>query len=236
MQAVGPIISASASVVGQVTVSAAHGVVLLHGLGRSRRSMQPMARALMANGYRVHNIGYESRSAGIASLATRVARIIAGIEPGTSLHFVTHSLGGILLRVAVSQQLLPLHRIVRVVMLGPPNQGSEVADALSRLPVVRTVYRLGTGPAGRELGVFGIAGQLPPLPFDTGIIAGSRSVNPLLSLLLPGPNDGKVTVAHASVSGMRDFVVMPHSHPFLMRMPAVIRQTISFLETGMFAP
>ena len=77
---------------------------------------------------------------------------------------------------------------------------------------------------------------MPPLPFEAGIIAGSRSVDPLLSLFLPGDNDGKVSVANAAVAGMRAFLVVPHSHPFLMRAPVVISQTLTFLETGAFAP
>jgi triacylglycerol lipase len=217
---------------------ARQAVVLLHGLGRSPRSMRPVARALTTHGYLVFNLGYRSRSAKIRTLAESVARDVATIPSSRTLHFVTHSLGGVLLRVAVAYGNIPLARIGRVVMLGPPNGGSQIADVFNRGGILRNLYRAVMGPAGLELGVdsAGVIGTLPPLQFETGIIAGSRSVNPLLSLVLPGPNDGKVCVAQATAPGMRDFIVVPRSHPFLMRADVVLTQTIAFLETGAFVP
>jgi pimeloyl-ACP methyl ester carboxylesterase len=211
-------------------------VVLLHGLGRTSRSMRPVARALEARGYRVFNLGYASRSAGVALLAKHVAQQIRAIPGEEPLHFITHSMGGILLRVAVANGELELERIGRVVMLGPPNGGSQVADAFTRWRVLEALYKRAVGPAGLELGVDhrSVVTQLPPLPFEAGIIAGSRSVNPILSMYLPGPNDGKVSVARASAGGMRGFIVVPHAHPFIMRAPRVIAQAIRFLETGSF--
>jgi triacylglycerol lipase len=213
-----------------------HAVVLLHGLGRSPRSMRPVATTLGAHGYRVFNLGYRSRSARIGVLAEAVARDVAAIPSSGPLHFVTHSLGGVLLRVAVADGHIPLARIGRVVMLGPPNGGSHVADVFIRGRVLRYLYRALTGPAGLELGVesAGVIATLPVLPFETGIIAGSRSVNPFLSFVLPAPNDGKVGVAQTAAPGMRDFVMVPHSHPFLMRADVVLAQTVAFLATGAF--
>lgn len=215
----------------------ARAVVLLHGLGRSPNSMRPVARALTARGYLVFNIGYRSRSAKVSTLAEGVARDVGAIPSSGPLHFVTHSLGGVLLRVAVANSLIPLARIGRVVMLGPPNGGSQIADVFARGGFLRSLYRAVTGPAGLELGVetAGVIGTLPALPFETGIIAGSRSVNPLLSLVLPGPNDGKVSVAQAAAPGMRGFIVVPHSHPFLMHADEVLAQTLAFLEVGAFS-
>jgi len=160
-------------------------VVLLHGLGRSSRSMRPVASRLEARGYRVVNLGYPSRSATIGVLASSVAREVERRVTDGPMHFVTHSLGGILLRVAVAEGHIPLERVGRVVMLGPPNGGSHVADAFVRSPL-KWIYRGITGPAGPELGVArdGILQTLPALPFETGIIAGSRSVNLFLSLML----------------------------------------------------
>ncbi len=216
--------------------NAARAVVLLHGLGRSPKSMRPVARALTARGYLVFNIAYRSRSAKIRTLAEAVARDVAAIPSSGPLHFVTHSLGGVLLRVAVAAGLIPLARVGRVVMLGPPNGGSQVADVFGRRGMLRSLYKAVTGPAGLELGVesAGVIATLPTLPFETGIIAGSRSVNPILSLVLPGPNDGKVSVAQAAAPGMRGFIVVPHSHPFLMRADIVLAETLAFLETGAF--
>lgn len=198
--------------------------------------MRPVARVLEARGFRVVNLDYPSRTGDIRTLAQGVAQAVARIESDGSMHFVTHSLGGVLLRLAAAEGLIPAERIGRVVMLAPPNGGSHVVDALVRRPSLARVYRWAMGPVGPELGVEGdaIAPTLPPLPFETGIIAGSRSVNPLLSRLLPGENDGKVSVANAAAPGMRAFIVVPHSHSFLMRAEVVLAQTVAFLETGRF--
>lgn len=211
--------------------------VLLHGLGRTSRSMRPLVRALSARGYETLNLGYPSRSQVIEALAEDVAARIAQWNAESALDFVTHSLGGIVLRAAVANGALPLERIRRVVMLGPPNQGSELVDAFALIPVVATLYRRVTGPAGAQLGVSsdGIAAHLPPVEFPVGVIAGNRSFNPLFSAVLGAPNDGKVRVDRAQVTGMRDFLVVPHWHPFLMSAPSVIEQSLHFLETGNFA-
>jgi triacylglycerol lipase len=211
-------------------------VVLLHGLGRTSRSMQPIAGAASTHGYTVANLGYHSRSAGIHALAERVALDVETIAPDARLHFVTHSLGGILLRFAVAAGMLPCERIHRVVMLAPPNQGSEVADLMTSRAPLRRLFQQVSGPAGIELGTGAdnVIGRLPAVRFHLGVIAGSRSLNPVFSAVIDGANDGKVGVARAAVDGMHDFLVVPHSHTFLMRAPAVIRQTMHFLEHGRF--
>ena len=209
---------------------------MLHGLGRTARSMRPVERALAKRGYLVLNLGYPSRSARIGLLASRVAQQIADWEVDRPLDFVTHSLGGILLRAAVADGLLPLARVRRVVMLGPPNGGSELADVLPGMPVVGPLYRRFTGPAGLELGTMthAIPPQLPAVAFELGVIAGNRSVNPFFSALLGAPNDGKVRVDRARVEGMRDFIVVPSWHPLLMASRAVTEQILHFLERGEF--
>ena len=215
----------------------APAVVLLHGLGRTSRSMRPLARAAEVHGYQVLNLPYPSRTAGVEALAELVAHETHAFVPDARLHFVTHSLGGILLRAAVSAGLIPLDRIGRAVMLAPPNQGSELPDVLGTRPLIGPVFRRVTGPAGAELGTGadGLIGRLPRVDFEVGVIAGCRSLNPLFSALIREPNDGKVSVTRAAVSGMRDFLIVPHSHTFLMRAPAVIAQTFRFLEHGTFA-
>lgn len=209
-------------------------LVLVHGLGRTARSMAPVARAAERRGYRVLNLAYASRTARVAELAEHVAHAIGEFAPEVpALHFVTHSLGGILIRAAVSAGILPLERVQRVVMLAPPNRGSEAADFVIRFPLIARPI----GPALAELGV-GDASyplRLPPLSFECGVIAGTRSVNPILSRTIPGADDGKVAVARASVEGMRDFLAVPHSHPFIMRPRLVHEQIFHFLEYGSFA-
>ena len=210
--------------------------MLLHGLGRTARSMRPVERALTPRGYATLNIDYPSRVADIETLAAGVARQIDRWHAEGPLDFVTHSLGGILLRVAVARGHLAATRVHRAVMLGPPNDGSELADVLPSVPFFGWVFQQFTGPAGRQLGtgLRGVPGQLPPAPFDLGVIAGNRSYNPVFSAILGDANDGKVRVERARVEGMSDFLVMPYWHPLLMAAPKVIAQVVHFLETGTF--
>lgn len=222
----GPLLAATA-----VAAPRDEPVVLLHGLARGPASMAPLARSLRAAGYPVCNVAYPSRRDAIAALARdHVAPAIRACFPGYAgpLHFVTHSLGGLVVReLATTGQV----RAARVVMLGPPNHGSEVAAVLGD----QWWFRQGAGPAGQELRPRpDDAGT--PLPFELGVIAGNRSLNPVLSRWLPGPDDGKVTVASARLAGMRDFLVLPVSHPLLMRNREVQRQTLHFLAQGRFAP
>jgi len=209
-------------------------VVLLHGLARSASSMHDMEIALQGAGYRVCNIAYPSREHPIADLASRfVAPGIGRCVPDADepVSFVTHSLGGIIVRELARTELV--RNIGRVVMLGPPNHGSEVVDALGDWYLFGAI----NGPAGGELGTSMSSGpqRLGPATFEAGIIAGSRSINWINSLIIPGVDDGKVSVQSAKLEGMRDFVLVGTSHPFLMTDREVIRQTIRFLTSGCFA-
>ncbi len=208
-------------------------VILLHGLGRTRRSMLRMQQALATAGYRVINLNYPSRQLPIADLAETA--IDASLKKCHSqlcsrIHFVTHSLGGILVRQYQNRHDIP--DMGRVVMLGPPNQGSEVVDSLRLLPL----YRWLNGPAGLQLGTAAddLPKRLGPVAFELGVIAGKRSMNLILSRLLPGQNDGKVSVESTKVEGMSDFVTLPCTHTFMMSNPRAIRQTLHFLAHGHF--
>lgn len=206
-------------------------VVLLHGLARSQSSLLLMDAALRAQGYHVVNEGYPSTAATIADLADRIGERVALCPGDEMLHFVTHSMGGILLRLWLRDH--HPKNLGRVVMLAPPNQGSEVVDALADWALFKWV----NGPAGAELGT-GPEGPraLPPVTFDLGVIAGTRSLSPWLSRLIPGPDDGKVSVASTKVQGMRAHLTLPVSHTFLMNSPEVIVQTMTYLQTGAFSP
>jgi hypothetical protein len=148
----------------------------------------------------------------------------------TKIHFVTHSLGGILLRYAISQD--PIPDLGRVVMLGPPNQGSEVIDKMRNWPGVQLI----TGIAGLQLGTDGdsIPSQLGPADFELGIIAGTGTTNPFMSAMLPDEDDGKVTVARTQIEGMDDFKIVSNSHFGMMKSDDVIAYTTRFLRTGSF--
>lgn len=213
--------------------SAPDCVVLLHGLTRSPTSMRRMEKHLSNEGYSVINQGYDSRAANIQTLAAPTideALSKCQIQSGR-VHFVTHSLGGILLRQYLSER--PIDRLGRVVMLGPPNKGSEVTDALSDVPG----YDLLNGPAGQQLGTGenSLPLALGPADFDVGIIAGNRSINLILSQLIPDEDDGKVAIENTKLEGMNDHITMPVSHPFLMRDKDVLSQVSHYLTQGRFA-
>jgi pimeloyl-ACP methyl ester carboxylesterase len=206
-------------------------VVLLHGLARSAGSMDKMASVLIASGYDVVNVDYPSTEHTVQYLAdTSIDSGLSRCAEGATVHFVTHSLGGILVRQYLSRREIP--GLGRVVMLGPPNQGSEVVDALGDVPG----FELINGVAGTQLGTgeASVPRQLGPANFDVGIIAGTRSINLILSAIIPGSDDGKVSVENARLEGMNDFITLPVSHPFLMKDDEVIRQIIYYLRHGEF--
>jgi pimeloyl-ACP methyl ester carboxylesterase len=214
--------------------SARSGVVLLHAIARTSRSMKAMEKALRASGFATLNLDYPSRKKTLDQLAADIHPPVAHFANrlGTELHFVGHSMGGLLARVYLARHRPK--RLGRVVMLGTPNQGSEVADALRNLALFRKFY----GPAGQQLTTSGDAtlAALPAVDYCIGIIAGNRSIDPISStFLLPKPNDGKVSVARTKLAGMSGHIVVGASHPMLARKQAAIEQTIAFLRTGQFA-
>jgi len=207
-------------------------VILLHGAGRTPRSMMRLAKALVNQGYQVYNLGYPSRRAPIAELATKIGLQIDQIQfdPNYQIHFVTHSLGGIVLRQYLRKQ--PLLNLGRVVMLAPPNRGAELADILAGF----SLYRWILGPVGAQLSTApeSLPNTLGPVDYEVGVIAGNRSLNLLFSSLIPGPDDGRISVERTKLDGMTDFITLPCIHPLIMNYPHVIGQTIHFLQHGCF--
>ncbi len=230
--------------------SAQDCVVLLHGLLRSDSSMTTLEQALSEQGYTVVNMDYPSTEHPIEHLADiYVPQAInqcntqsktqgnahikthSNINSNSNTHFVTHSMGGILVRDYVNRY--GSANIGRVVMLGPPNQGSEAVDKLRFLPVFGWLH----GPAGLQLGTDqqSRVKQLGAVDFELGVIAGTQSINPLLSVLIPGSDDGKVSVENTKVLGMKAHKTMSVTHPMMMKNEKVIGQTVQFLATGTFA-
>ena len=209
-------------------------VVLVHGLGRSGRCMEKLARGLTDQGYAVVNLDYPSTRFDIETLSRSVLAPAVdrcrSAHPNAPVHFVTHSLGGILVRQYLQRHRLPPGS--RVVMLSPPNRGSEVADLLNDF----FLYRWLMGPAGQQLGTTpdSVPNRLEPVDVPVGVIAGDRSLEPWFSLKIPGPDDGKVSVARARLKEMVDFLVVHRTHAFIMNAPEVVAQSVHFLKTGRF--
>ncbi|MEO5961728.1 MAG: alpha/beta fold hydrolase [Opitutaceae bacterium] len=209
-------------------------VVLLHGLGRTPVSMQRMATTLEREGYRVVNLRYSSRTAALETLAHEWLPARMREIDATRVHFVTHSMGGIVLRLWLRDHGVPPN-LGRVVMLAPPNAGSEVADRLAGF----APFWWFTGRNGRRLGTSADAlphslGAWPASAPELGVIAGDRSLNPLFSSWLPGADDGKVTVAATHLAGESDHVTLHHSHTWLAWRSPTIQHVNAFLRTGRF--
>jgi triacylglycerol lipase len=207
-------------------------VILLHGLARTSRSMQKMATALEQEGYNVLNMEYQSREYSIEELTASVipAAIRGCGTDAVKIHFVAHSLGAILIRHYLTINSLP--SLGRVVMLSPPNQGSEAVDILKKMPGFLWL----NGPAGGQLGTDAdsIPLQLPSVDYEVGVITGDRTINFILSGIIPGIDDGKVSIKRAQVAGMTDFLIVHHTHPYIMKADDVIAQTLFFLRHGRF--
>jgi pimeloyl-ACP methyl ester carboxylesterase len=209
------------------------GVVLLHGISRTTRSFRKMQAALERCGFATLNQDYASRRKALEALAEDIHPAIQRFADGIdgSVHFVGHSMGGLLARVYLARYRPT--RLGRVVMLGTPNSGSEIADRLKHIGA----YRAWFGPAGQQLVTqrdATIAAMFPPVDYPVGIIAGNRSVDPIMSAFLPKPHDGRVSVENTRLDGMADHIIVGTSHPWLIRNGRAIEQTITFVRDGSF--
>ena len=235
-------IGVEAKLPGRVTTYPGPGdyVITLHGLGHTRSSFRWMSRRLQGAGYHVLNVGYPSRRKPLASLADEhVAPVVASILRSATarrIHFVAHSLGCI-----VTRQFLDgltgdgngMSRLGRVVMLAPPNQGSEILDAFGG----RWWARAMLGPVSAELltSETSPVRRLGPARLETGILMGNRPLIPCFRKLLDGQSDGIVRVEGGQLDGAADFFVLPVDHTLFVRRKLVFDQVVEFLKHGRFA-
>jgi triacylglycerol lipase len=208
-------------------------VVLVHGLGRTPLGMKPLEWYFRRNGYRVVNVRLPWWRYGIEQLANvQLHQAILSRIPADAakIHFVTHSMGGIVVRQYLSNHTLA--KLGRVVMLAPPNEGCEIADflkrfALGRLLIGASGCQLGTSPSD-------LPRRIRRIDAEIGIIAGDRCGKPLLGGILPRPNDGTVSVKSARLEEMSDFLVVHTGHNLILLRGATFREAKTFLEHGRF--
>jgi hypothetical protein len=218
------------------SVQTTDAVILLHGLGRSRRAMAPIEEALQEAGYRTLNRSYESRRHRIESLAravlgVRLAELRTWDPVPARVHFITHSLGGILVRWYANHIGLPEGG--RAVMIAPPHGGSEAADVLQPLRPAQwwfgpVLQELGTGDGSIPLSLGPVAG------LDVGVIAGDKASYPFFAHRFEDAHDGLVSVASTHVEGASDAIVVPASHSFIAARPVTIHQAVHFVRHGHF--
>lgn len=203
-------------------------VVLLHGLWRGFHAMEPMARALHREGFSTLNIPYPSSRLPIHVLAERIRHQIAKSCGDGPVHFITHSLGGILVRKLLGDGAP--WQVGRIVMLAPPSNGSEIVDWARQRPLLHRFL----GPAGRALGTDGVPTALPALSQDVeaAVIMGNRATIPFFQGLFEEANDGIVSAAKGRITGLRGFTVIPADHTFIQMHPEAIRLSLEFLKSG----
>jgi triacylglycerol lipase len=209
-------------------------VVLLHGLARGHGSMAGMARFLRASGFETFGRTYPSRRHSIAYLADEVTEWICEHAGDRPLCAVTHSMGGVIVRHLHDPRI----RWHRIVMLAPPNRGSQLAAALTENPVFRWYY----GPAGKELATGGDGGTWPQPPAAFGVIAGTRAralVNPTSWTMgrrfAPGvAHDGTVAVDETRLEGMSAFAEVDATHTWIMNDVRARALVLRYLNAGDF--
>jgi hypothetical protein len=219
---------------GRIEPLSGPAVIVLHGLGEGRQAMQPLVEHLRASlDATVLAFGYASTKAAIADHGQALASVVAGLPAGTRISFVGHSLGNLVVRSWIGQAAAPhLEQLDRVVMLGPPNQGSELAKKAAQVWMLAALSQ----GAARDLVVDweAVAPNLPAPSCPFGIVAGGTGDDAGYSRLLDGDDDAVVTVAETKLDGADDFFLVPVRHAAMMKSPTVQDAVTAFLTTGRF--
>ena len=209
-------------------------VVLVHGLGRSKKAMNPLEQKLLGSGYRVWNKSYPSRAFSIqdlASLSLSPAVEFAANQGVKKIHFIGHSLGAILIRYYLQTAVIP--NLGKVILIAGPNKGSELADLLVKFKIFNRI--LGPVLAQLHTGADSIPNSMKPIQRgQVAVIAGNRTSDPWFSPFISGPDDGKVSVEHAKVAEMIDCLILKRGHTWIAQSPEVLIQVPHFLKFARF--
>jgi pimeloyl-ACP methyl ester carboxylesterase len=214
----------------------AQSVVLLHGIAKNKSDMRSIEKFLSKEGYEIFNIAYPSRKKDLNGIAVYLHDNYLNDEfwaNASEVHIVTHSMGGLVARryLDVFKDNIPEGKIGRVVMLAPPNGGSEVADTIHNMPAYKWFY----GPAGEELTTEAQSNNASDVYYDLGIIAGTKEwTYPVAAFVIPGESDGRVSVEKTKIEGMKDHVSVHATHTFIMNKDEVHQQILHFLKNGVF--
>lgn len=204
-------------------------VVLLHGLASFPVSMALLERVLEKEGYAVRNLGYPSTRGSVNDAAARVRQEVRDLSPDITVHFVAHSMGNIVIRRMLNEEIPNLGRMV---MIAPPNRGSLLAQQLKDLGVFRWIF----GPAGQQLSSDNAPffDSLPSPPCEFGIIAGGKGDGKGYNPFLPGDDDGTITVESTMLEGASDFILLKATHTLILFLKETAEQTVHFLKYGKF--
>lgn len=205
-------------------------VIMVHGIVRSSKSFGTLEKRLVEDGYTVFGFDYPSTRVPIPEAAEYLRKCIKSLEGIDEIYLVVHSMGGLVVRSMIKED--PDPRIKRMVMMGVPNKGAELADMLKKNPLFKAIY----GPAGQQLVTDnqGLIRDLPTPKFEFGVIAGGRGTEKGFNPVIPGDDDGTVAVASTRLPGAADFVMEPVLHSFLMFNKNCVEATARFLKSGRF--
>ena len=216
---------------GDIQAPSKHLVLLVHGILRSTGTFSGLEKALIGSGFDAVAISCPSSQGTIEEQAEGLARLLDRQEGTATVSFVTHSMGGLVVRYLLDLERAWKRRIEvqRIVLIAPPNQGSAVACLLKDVPAYRLVY----GAAGQQLTPAEVSG-IPALDYPFAIIAGGKGDDDGFNPLLPGDDDGTVRLAETRLKGAKDFLVVPAIHSSISNHRKTIRATIGFLKHGKF--
>lgn len=190
-------------------------VIMIHGLGASSAYFRPLEKALKAEGYSTIRVGYPSTRYSIEKLSDQIFPLILKktADKNKKIHFVTHSLGGLLLRYYLHDNTI--ENLGIVIMLAPPNRGSEIIDFYKENSIVSSLI----GPAAMQMGTekTDLPHLLGDAYFSPIIIAGTKSYSEYFSSILPGDDDGKISVFNCSINGMKELITLPYTHEQIVR-------------------